>query len=190
MFYTYLMRLFDRLAKIPIWAKLLVNILILYALWLLFFKFLRNYWLVDYVYEEGIRYLTFIQLKAAQYLLELLGFKAHTLAKIIWIEGYAGVLLDRGCLGRNTLGLFIGFVLAFPSGLRRKWGIILIGTVVFIMLNILRITGLALTEYCCPKYLDINHHLIFKYIVYSAILLMWYLWLRWLRKQNEKAATD
>ncbi len=184
------MSLSERLAKIPIWAKLFINILILYALWVLFFKFLRNYWFIDYIYEEGIYYLTLIQLKVTEFFLDFLGFQAHTLGKIVWIEGHQGVLLDRGCLGRNTLGLFIGFVLAFPSGLRRKVGIILIGTVVFLMLNILRITGLVLTQYCCPQYLDINHHLIFKYIVYFAILLMWYLWLRWLRRQEKKAALD
>ena len=180
----------QRLAKLPIWFKFLINILILYILWVLFFKFLRDYWLIDYIYEEGIYYLTLIQLKATEFFLGLLGFQAHTLGKIVWIEGHQGVLLDRGCLGRNTLGLFLGFILAYPSGMRRKWGIMIIGTVVFIMLNILRISGLAITQYCCPRYLDINHHLIFKYVVYTAILIMWYLWLRFLRNKEKEAAHD
>ncbi len=180
----------QRLAKIPIWAKFFINILILYALWVLFFKFLRDYWLVDYFYEEGIYYLTYIQLKATEFFLDMLGFEVHTLGKIIWIEGHQGVLLDRGCLGRNTLGLFLGFILAYPSGLRRKFGIMIIGTLVFLLLNILRISGLAITQYCCPQYLDINHHLIFKYLVYAVILLMWYLWLRRIRREQREAALD
>ncbi len=184
------MNISKQLSKIPIWAKLFINISILYALWVLFFKFLRNFWLIDYVYEEGIYYLTLIQLKASQFFLGILGFSAHTLGKIVWIEGHHGVLLDRGCLGRNTLGLFIGFILAYPSGWRYKWGIIIIGTLIILGLNILRISGLAITEYCCPQYLNINHHLIFKYIVYFAILLMWALWLKRLRQDTEKTPKD
>ncbi len=182
------MPLIKRMAKIPIWLQFPINILILYALWLVFFKFLRHIWFIDYFYEEVIYYLTFIQLQATKFLLSLLGYKAYVLGKVIWIEGTSGILLDRGCLGRNTLGLFMAFILAYPSQWRQKLWIIVVGTVIFLCLNILRISGLAITQYCCPRYMDINHHLIFKYIVYTAILLMWYWWLRTLRKEKKKAA--
>jgi len=170
--------------KIPFWAKFLFNILFLYTLWLIFFKFLRDLWLVDYIYEEITYYLTLIQLKISQFLLSALGYEVYTSGKIIWVQGYSGILLDKGCLGRNTLGIMLGFILAYPSGLKKKWVVMILGVVIFLILNILRITGLVITQICCPKYLDLNHNLIFKAIVYFVIFVIWYLWLNWLKSTN------
>jgi exosortase/archaeosortase family protein len=135
----------------------------------------------EYVYEEGIYWLTKIQLELSGLFLSLFGYDYTIIGKVISVGGSGGVLLDRGCLGRNVLGLFFGGIWSFPSSFRDKLPISVIGFGVFILLNVLRITALAIIDYCCPQYLDINHHYIFKVIVYAAILFMWWLWLRSLR---------
>ena len=159
------MPLVKRFAKLPFWLQFVTNILLLYAIWLVFYKFLRDWWLVDYLYEELIYYLTKIQLHLAGAFLKLLGYSVEIYCKVITINGSNGVLLDRGCLGRNVLGLFLGFILAYPSTFKKKVGISIIGVIVFIILNVLRISALAMIELCCPQYLQINHHYVFKIIV-------------------------
>ncbi len=179
------MPIIKNFAKLPIWLQFVLNILILYGLWEIFYKFLRDYYLVDYFYEQVIYFLSRLQLKLSGFLLTLFGYKVKIYCKVITINGSNGVLLDRGCLGRNVLGVFLGFIFAFPSMLKKKFWISVIGVVVFIILNVLRITALTIIDYCCPRYLDINHHYIFTIIVYSAIIVMWALWLRSLRESKQ-----
>jgi len=173
-------------SRLPLWLQFLGNITILSALWFVFFTFFRRNLYVDYLYEEGIFYLTQLQLKGSKFVLELLGYKVFIFGKIIRLSDTTGVLLDRGCLGRNTLGLFLAFIWAYPSGIRRKIGVSLWGSLVFIFMNILRIVALAITQECCPEKLDFNHHVLFKYIVYGVIFMIWYFWLKSLSKQQRQ----
>ncbi len=175
-----------RFTKLPFWLQFVINILLLYAIWLVFYKFLRDWWLVDYLYEEMIYYLTKIQLHLAGAFLKLLGYSVEIYCKVITINGSNGVLLDRGCLGRNVIGVFLGFILAYPSTFKKKINISVIGVIVFIILNVLRISALAIIELCCPQYLQINHHYVFKIIVYAVIVLMWAIWLRSLRESTQQ----
>lgn len=158
--------------------KFSVNSLILIALWFLFYNVLRGLPFIDYLYEEGIYILTKIQLIFSKLMLNLMGFAVEIYGKTIKIVDSYGVHLDRGCLGRNTLGLFIGFIFAFPGKFKSKIWFIIFGIGVFILLNVLRIAGLAITDYCCREKLDFNHHYVFKIITYSAIFFLWVWWVQ------------
>ncbi len=167
--------------------KLLLNLFIFVLLWLLFYKILRKILIIDYVYEQGIYYLTKIQLIFSKLFLQILGYSVEIFGKTVKIDGSFGVHLDRGCLGRNTMGMFAGFILIFPGRLRDKLWFIFLGIVIFLFLNTLRITALAITDYCCVQYLDFNHHFVFKIIVYFAIFLLWTRWIkRYSFLKNEK----
>lgn len=158
--------------------KLVINAAILIAAWYLFFFFFKSFWQVDYLYEEGIFYLTKVQILISKFFLNIIGYEVEYYGKTIKILGSQGILLDRGCLGRNTLGLFIGFILAFPGKLKNKIWFVIMGIAIFIVVNSLRFFGLAIIENCCPEYLDINHHFVFKIIVYTVIFLLWMWWIR------------
>jgi len=164
--------------KVEFLFKFTMNSLILLSLWILFYKVLRGIAFIDFLYEEGIYLLTITQLFLTKVLLSIMGFAVEIYGKTIIIIGSYGVHLDRGCLGRNTLGLFIGFIFAFPGKFKSKIWFICLGIVVFIMLNILRISGLAITDYCCREKLDFNHHYVFKIITYSVIFLLWVWWVQ------------
>lgn len=164
--------------KIKLLRKFLINILILVILWLLFYNVLRKFWFVDYLYEEGIYLLSNIQLKLSKFLLNIIGFTVEIYGKTVKIVGSYGVHLDRGCLGRNTLGLFIGFIFAFPGKMWHKLWFVSVGIVIFIFLNVFRIMGLAITDNCCRQHLDFNHHFLFKIIIYIVIFLLWAWWIK------------
>lgn len=161
--------------------KVTINLSIVLSLWLLFFFFYKKIAIINYSYEQGIYYLTKIQLLFSKFFLEILGFDVNIFGKTIKIINSHGVHLDRGCLGRNTLGLLVGFILVFPGKTKNKIWYIGVGIIIFIILNVLRIVGLAIIDDCCQQYLDINHHYIFKLIVYFVIFL---LWIRWIKKYS------
>ncbi len=161
--------------------KFLINIALIVTFWLLFYNLFRNIWFIDYIYEEGIFILTNIQIFLSKVILSIAGYSIEVYGKTIKIIGSYGVHVDRGCLGRNTLGLFVGFILAFPGKFSNKLWYIFVGIIIFLFLNILRILGLTITDYCCREYLDFNHHYVFKIVVYVVIFL---LWARWIKKYS------
>lgn len=180
------MLLSDNLKKIIF--KIAINLAILLGLWLLFYKLLRQIPAVDFVYEQGILFFTKIQLTFSKLILQLMGYTVEIYGKTIKIVPSFGVLLDRGCLGRNTLGLFVGFILTLPGKTIDKIWYSALGIIIFVILNILRIVALAVNQYCCPEKLDFNHHFLFKIIVYAVILLLWIIWINkfsLLKKQSQ-----
>lgn len=132
----------------------------------------------DFFYEEGIFWFTKIQIAATQLILNTIGYSTEVYGKTLKIVGSMGILVDRGCLGRNLLGLYAGFILAIPGKTISKLWFVPLGFFTFIILNILRILGLVITEYCCPENLDFNHHFAFKIVVYFAIFILWSVWIR------------
>jgi hypothetical protein len=44
------------------------------------------------------------------------------------------------------------------------------------LVNMFRITGLAVTAYCCPQYTEINHYFVFKVAAWIIIFILWLIW--------------
>ncbi|MBN2892344.1 MAG: archaeosortase/exosortase family protein [Bacteroidales bacterium] len=170
--------MFSDKIKLKLVSKFLINAAILVAAWFVFYKLVRNVWFVDYLYEEGIYWLTRIQIIFSKFFLNIIGYTVEVYGKTIKIVGSYGVHVDRGCLGRNTLGLFVGFILAFPGKFKNKIWFLAMGIVIFIFLNVMRILGLAITDNCCREQLDFNHHFLFKIIVYVVIFFLWAWWIK------------
>ena len=158
-------------------VKFAINAFGLGLLWVVFYSFFRNFEFVDKFYQIGTTKITNFILASCKFLLESIGYKTVTFGKTVRIIGSPGVYLDKGCLARNLMGLFAGFMLAYPGLIKKKLWYLPLGLVVIQILNILRLSGMALITLCCPEHIDINHHYIFKIAVFGAIFFMWYLWI-------------
>jgi len=169
----------ERYKSFPALLKFLTNGVILVLLWLVFYQFFRYSNFVHSVYEVGTEKLTQYLLVASKFVLDSFGFETILTGKVIRIENTGGVYLDRGCLGRNLMGLYVGFILAYPGKIKHKLWVVPTGLLVILILNIIRICGLAYVVLRWPEYVDINHHVIFKYTVYFFIFLMWYFWIKY-----------
>jgi len=183
--------LFNKYRKLSPLLKFIVNGVVLVLIWFLFYQFLRYSAFVHTFYETITHVLTDNLLIASKFVLQLFGFDVEISGKIVRIAGTGGVYLDKGCLARNLMGLYVGFILAYPGKIKHKLWVIPAGLVVINILNVMRICGLAYVVLCCPEYVDINHHVIFKYTVYVFIFLMWYFWIKYYsvsakRKVNKK----
>ncbi len=171
--------LIDKYKKQHLLVRFVVNIVLLALIWMIFYKLLRHTAYVSSFYEYVSDIFTGFLLISAKFLLALFGFETEMFGKVVRIVGTGGVLLDRGCLARNLMGLFVGFILAYPGKIKHKLWTIPAGLLVIILLNIIRITALTYLVYGYPEYVDINHHVIFKYTVYFFIFCMWYLWIKY-----------
>ncbi len=116
-------------------------------------------------------------------LLELLGFDlipdSHVEnIRTIGIDGTSGVWIGDPCNGLTLFSLFSGFVIAYPGSVKKKLWFIPLGLVLIHLLNVLRITALALILHYSqdPAVLEFNHTYTFTIIVYGFVLYLWYVW--------------
>jgi len=165
--------------------RLAVNGTVLFLIWTIFYKYFRSSDFIYFYYEEITYRLTNLQLKVTEFFLELIGYDIELYAKQIKHVGGASVHLDRGCLGRNPQGLFVGFILAWPGKFKNKLWFIPSGLIAIWIINVFRISALLITSNCCPQYMDLNHHVIFKIIVYACIFLMWFIWIQKINKHHK-----
>ncbi len=157
--------------------RFVINAIGLALLWLVFYGLLRDFAFVNDFYEFGVREFTNFLLVSTEGFLNLFGYETISYGKIVKIVDTPGIYLDRGCLARNLMGLYVGFVLAYPGMIKKKLWFIPFGLIVIIILNIMRLGGMAMILVCCPEHVDINHHYVFKIVVFGAIFILWYFWI-------------
>jgi len=157
-------------------VRFIINGILLALLWILFYGVLKHKPFIHEFYEVGVSQFTYFLTQATRIFLELFGYEATTYGKIVKIVGTPGVYLDRGCLARNLMGLYAGFILAYPGKTGHKLWYLPMGLALITILNIIRLGGMAMTIKCCPEYVDFNHHYAFKVVVFGFIFLLWYIW--------------
>ena len=162
------------------WLRFLLRGGILFAVFLLFYGFLRKVDIINTWYEIGLNNFAIFLLDISASFLHLLGYEVVTYGKTVKIVDNlitSGVYLDRGCMGRNVLLAFSAFIIIFPGKVKNKLWYIPLGIIILNFVNILRIVGLAITYHCCKEYGDINHHFVFKIIAWAVIFLLWVIWI-------------
>ena len=160
--------------RIPPLFKFIIRGATLAVLYFVFYDMLRYKSYMHIPYEYLTHYLTNILLYLSYGALEIMGYDVAITGKVIRIADTPGVLLDRGCLGRNLLMLYAGFLFIYPGRWKPKLWYIPLGLFLIFLINTIRITGLAVISYEAPRYLGINHDYFFKYSVYALTFLMWW----------------
>lgn len=167
----------------------IIHAILLYVAFRVFYIILRDISFVDMLYEYFAYHLSNILLYGSKLLLTIMGFNSEILPDqhVIRLEGTSGIYLNRGCLGRNLMVLFAGFIIVFPGRIKSKLWYIPFGLFLISIINILRISGLSLTLYYYPEGYDkYDHHALFNYVVYIAIFFMWFFWIRRYSKYQKK----
>ena len=75
--------------------------------------------------------------------LSVLGLDATMDGRTLQLAGAAGVKIVNGCNGLSTIGLFMGFVVAFPGTAWRRALFLPLGAVVIYLSNVARVSLLA-----------------------------------------------
>jgi len=125
--------------------------------------------------------------------LHLLGYNTFkvlgdTEFQSVGIDGSQGVWVGAACNAVTLFFLFAVFVLAYPGHQKSKIWFVPLGIFTIHLINIMRVTALALISFYKPEWLDFNHTYTFTFLVYGYIFSLWILWVNKYSAlpQNEK----
>lgn len=96
----------------------------------------------------------------------------------IYYRNKAILYIADACNGLELLALYLGFILVLPEGIKRKTSYAILGTIFIYFMNVFRCIGLILLQINSSKHFDFAHHFLFKVIVYSSILVLWYFYMQ------------
>jgi len=141
-----------------------------YVLWYL----LYDLWLLP----DGTvdRWLSLNVAAVAGGLLRGVGVEALVDGRVLALPGAAGVRIANGCNGLSTLGLFVGFVLAYPGRATRRAWFIPMGVLAIYATNVGRIVVMVLAQKYWPAAFDPLHGFGLTTIFYVTVFGLWVLW--------------
>jgi len=138
---------------------------VLYELWLLPDGRL-DYWVSLRVIDGAV------------FIAELFGFEVWIQDRVVGIYGNLGIQMVDGCTGISAIGLFLGFVWAYPGKNWTRLYFSLMGIVIIYVVNIMRIAALLLIQEWAPQFFDFTHNYSTTTIFYLVIFFLWILWVR------------
>ncbi|MBI89334.1 MAG: hypothetical protein CMG60_04530 [Candidatus Marinimicrobia bacterium] len=113
----------------------------------------------------------------ASYILIFLGWEIETSGRLIAQAGSRAVEILNGCNGLQVLGLFSGFIFAYPGNNLKRIYVMLFGMLILYFSNVIRIIFFVFVNAQYPDYWDISHSIITHLFTYPIILLIWYWWI-------------
>lgn len=124
-------------------------------------------------------------IESAATILRWLDYNVYTNDYQLKVIGKHGFTLVYTCLGYGIMSVFAAFVLAFPGKIKSRYGFLALGIVIIQLLNTLRLMLLALYWDRRAPLLKIDHHDLFNIVVYAILILLVYVWLRYVNKASK-----
>lgn len=161
--------------KIKTWldsepVKFVLKVLVIYIVWYLVYEM----WLLP----EGSldRWVAVNIVETTAGILKLFSYDVYTAGRVIGLDTAPGILLVDGCTGISAIGLFIGFIIAYPGKWVPRLSFIVIGIGVIYLVNIIRIAVLAVTQVQWPEFFGFTHDYSTTAIFYLVIFALWIIW--------------
>ncbi len=178
-------KIIERYKKTSELNKFLTKGVILYFLWRIF----RKYMLLWGQYEDLTYAFAALYLKVSDFFLRITGFESlvdYDTNKL-WIKGSENSIeVVYDCLGINLFVVFAIFIVIYPGKLISKLWYLPSGLIIIFILNAMRMSAMAYIADVKPQNFDVFHHFIFQGVIYIAIFLMWFGFVR-LSAKNQKA---
>lgn len=108
--------------------------------------------------------------------LSAFGYEVLSAGRIIALPGGNGIELVDGCNGLEVIGLFLGFVVAYPGTWKNRAWFIPAGILLIYLVNIIRIAVLVLTQVSWPGFFDIMHDYLTTSVFYLVVFVLWVIW--------------
>ena len=122
------------------------------------------------------RWLSLNVASVAGALMEGMGFEVLVEARALALPDVRGVRIANGCNGLSTLGLFVGFVLAYPGRAWRRVWFVPLGILAIYATNVGRIVVMLLTQRYWPAAFDPLHGFGLTTIFYVVVFGLWVAW--------------
>jgi len=112
-------------------------------------------------------------------IIKSLGFDVYTINRIVGIGENSGVEVVDGCNGISAIGLFLGFIIAFPGPWKSRLSFSILGIGIIYIVNIIRIVTLTVTKVKWPAFFDFTHDYSTTTIFYIIIFILWMIWVNY-----------
>jgi exosortase/archaeosortase family protein len=123
-------------------------------------------------------------------ILSAVGFEPSGTGRSLRLPGVAGVYVADGCNGLTTIGLFIGFVVAYPGKMVRRLLFIPLGILAIYATNVLRVIAMVLAQKYWPVAFDPLHTFGLTAIFYVVVFALWVLWANVGGEEEEASANE
>jgi exosortase/archaeosortase family protein len=152
-------------------TRFLMKVSAIYIIWYLIYDY--------YLLPDGRldAFLSLSGVNLAGGILNIFGWDIYSEARVLAITGTNGVEIQNGCNGLELIGLYMGFIIAFPRGPIQKRLIFLAGGILLLFVaNVFRIMIFALSIYYVPTFWEQVHTYSSYFIFYPIVLTLWYIW--------------
>jgi len=116
--------------------------------------------------------------KASGYVLAVLGQEITVSGASIDSPRFSATII-RGCDAVEAIALYVCAVLAFPLPLMKKLPGMIAGTLLLLILNLVRIVSLFLIGVYSPRIFALMHIDVWQALFIFFAVLLWILWLLW-----------
>ena len=106
-------------------------------------------------------------------ILRVLGYDTYSVNRVVGIGEAPGIKIVDGCNGISAMGLFLGFILAYPGEWKYKISFCIAGIGIIYLVNIARVVALAITQHSYPSLFGFMHTYSTSAIFYITIFLFW-----------------
>ena len=113
---------------------------------------------------------------AGHFVLSGFGIDAAVNGRTIELARASGIRIVDGCNGISTIGLFAGFVFAFPGTARRRALFLPLGIAVIYVANVVRVSLLAGLQVHWPTAFESVHSLGAPAFFHLIVFGLWVLW--------------
>ena len=150
--------------------KFIAKALVIFVIWYMLYEL----WLLPEGSLDHWLSLNIIGVSAG--IIDFLGYDVFTVNRIIGIAEYPGIEIIDGCNGIAAMGLFLGFILAYPGDWKNKASFCFVGIGIIYVVNILRVITLTITQANWPEFFDFTHDYSTTAIFYIVIFVLWMVW--------------
>ena len=134
--------------------------------------------------------LTSLQAHIGGVLLDLLGQQTTVADSRISGSDYS-VNIKKGCDGLEPMAMLLCAILVFPIAFRFKWRGILLGSLVLLVLNQVRIVALYFAGKSFSEELFEWLHLQGGFVIFTAfVVIIWMTWANWAMKAEQQTITN
>ncbi len=104
----------------------------------------------------------------------LFGYEYFISGKQMSLLNGTGVILGFSCIGFSIMSFYLAFIVAFPAKFKKKIWYGIGGLTLIIILNIMRIGGLAViySKLNYQQVREVDHHAVFNAVVYIIIFII------------------
>lgn len=139
-------------------------------------------------YSSGVKYypdfFTNILGVQTEFLLNTFGYQAliephlDEASLMVFVNRNYTARIIEGCNGLSVIILFIAFVLAFSSTLKKTIVFVILGSILIYLVNLTRVVLLTTGIYHYPESSVMMHEIIFPILIYGFVFLLWFYWVK------------